>query len=98
MRAIGERPLHFEPRSSDEDDIWDEFKAKLLIGKWLLEEKPVLKEDCYREIPEDVGRSHTCVQKFMKKFLIDGLLENKRGRGRKSSLSDVTRRKILKEI
>ncbi|GBO17147.1 hypothetical protein AVEN_130874-1, partial [Araneus ventricosus] len=42
--------------------------------------------------------SHTCVQKIIGKFKSDGLIENKSGRGRKCILSDVAKRKILKEI
>ncbi|GBM00513.1 Transposable element Tc1 transposase, partial [Araneus ventricosus] len=42
--------------------------------------------------------SHTCVQKIIGKFRSDGLIENKSGRGRKCILSDVAKRKILKEI
>ncbi|GBM38639.1 hypothetical protein AVEN_37441-1 [Araneus ventricosus] len=45
-----------------------------------------------------VGRYHTCIQKIIGKFKSDGLIENKSGRGRKCLLSDVARRKILKEI
>ncbi|GBM50625.1 hypothetical protein AVEN_70257-1 [Araneus ventricosus] len=45
-----------------------------------------------------VGRSHTCVQKIIGKFKSDGLIENKSGRGRKHILSDVAKRKILKDI
>ncbi|GBM70799.1 hypothetical protein AVEN_127345-1 [Araneus ventricosus] len=52
----------------------------------------------YREIAKIVGRSHMCVQKIIGKFKRDGLNENKRGRGRKCILSDIAKRKILKEI
>ncbi|GBN23761.1 Transposable element Tcb1 transposase [Araneus ventricosus] len=47
---------------------------------------------------ELVGRSHTRVQKIIGKFKIDRLIENESGRGRKCILSDVAKRKILKEI
>ncbi|GBM80968.1 hypothetical protein AVEN_11487-1 [Araneus ventricosus] len=52
----------------------------------------------HREIAQNVGRSHTCVQKIIGKFKSDGLTENKSGRRRKCILSDVTKIKILKEI
>ncbi|GFS83568.1 transposable element Tc1 transposase [Trichonephila clavipes] len=44
-----------------------------------------------------VGRSHSCVQKIIGRFKSDGLIENKSGRGRKSILSDVAKRKVLKD-
>ncbi|GFX37681.1 HTH_Tnp_Tc3_2 domain-containing protein [Trichonephila clavipes] len=52
----------------------------------------------YREIAKIVGRSHSCVQKIIGRFKSDGLIENKSGRGRKSMLSDVAKRKVLKDI
>ncbi|GFU83148.1 HTH_Tnp_Tc3_2 domain-containing protein [Trichonephila clavipes] len=52
----------------------------------------------YREIAKIVGRSHSCVQKTIGRFKSDGLIENKSGRGRKSILSDVSKRKVLKDI
>ncbi|GFU89245.1 transposable element Tc1 transposase [Trichonephila clavipes] len=52
----------------------------------------------YREIAKIVGRSHSCVQKIIGRFKSDGLIENKSGRGRKSNLSDVAKRKVLKDI
>ncbi|GFY03911.1 transposable element Tc1 transposase [Trichonephila clavipes] len=52
----------------------------------------------YREIAKIVGRSHSCVQKIIGRFKSDGLIKNKSGRGRKSILSDVTKRKVLKDI
>ncbi|GFY35229.1 HTH_Tnp_Tc3_2 domain-containing protein [Trichonephila clavipes] len=52
----------------------------------------------YREIAKIVGRSHSCVQKIIGRFKSDGLIENKSGRGRKSILSDVVKRKVLKDI
>ncbi|GFW44546.1 HTH_Tnp_Tc3_2 domain-containing protein [Trichonephila clavipes] len=52
----------------------------------------------YRKIVKIVGRSHSCVQKIIGRFKSDGLLENKSGRGRKSILSDVAKRKVLKDI
>ncbi|GFT93417.1 HTH_Tnp_Tc3_2 domain-containing protein [Trichonephila clavipes] len=52
----------------------------------------------YREIAKIVGRSHSCVQKIIGRFKSDGLIENKSGRGRKSILSDVDKRKVLKDI
>ncbi|GFT84625.1 HTH_Tnp_Tc3_2 domain-containing protein [Trichonephila clavipes] len=52
----------------------------------------------YREIAKIVGRSHSCVQKIIGRFKSDGLIENKSGRGRKSILSDVAKRKVLKDI
>ncbi|GFU91521.1 transposable element Tc1 transposase [Trichonephila clavipes] len=51
----------------------------------------------YREIAKIVGRSHSCVQKIIGRFKSDGLIENKSGRGRKSILSDVAKRKVLKD-
>ncbi|GFU02780.1 transposable element Tc1 transposase [Trichonephila clavipes] len=50
----------------------------------------------YREIAKIVGRSHSCVQKIIGRFKSDVLIENKSGR--KSILSDVAKRKILKDI
>ncbi|GFW79023.1 HTH_Tnp_Tc3_2 domain-containing protein [Trichonephila clavipes] len=52
----------------------------------------------YREIAKILGRSHSCVQKIIERFKSDGLIENKSGRGRKSILSDVAKRKVLKDI
>ncbi|GFU17598.1 transposable element Tc1 transposase [Trichonephila clavipes] len=52
----------------------------------------------YREIVKIVGRSHSCVQKIIGRFRSDGLIGNKSGRGRKSILSDVAKRKVLKDI
>ncbi|GFS96380.1 transposable element Tc1 transposase [Trichonephila clavipes] len=52
----------------------------------------------YREIAKVVGRSHSCVQKIIGRFKSDGLIENKSGRGRKSILNDVAKRKVLKDI
>ncbi|GFS52375.1 HTH_Tnp_Tc3_2 domain-containing protein [Trichonephila clavipes] len=52
----------------------------------------------YREIAKIVGRIHSCVQKIIGRFKSDGLIENKSGRGRKSILSDVAKRKVLKNI
>ncbi|GFT67801.1 transposable element Tcb1 transposase [Trichonephila clavipes] len=52
----------------------------------------------YREIAKIVGRSHSCVQKIIGRFKSDGVIENKSGRGRKSILSDVAKRKVLKDI
>ncbi|GFX67668.1 transposable element Tc1 transposase [Trichonephila clavipes] len=52
----------------------------------------------YRELAKIVGRSHSCVQKIIERFKSDGLIENKTGRGRKSILSDVAKRKVLKDI
>ncbi|GFY02334.1 HTH_Tnp_Tc3_2 domain-containing protein [Trichonephila clavipes] len=46
----------------------------------------------YREIAKIVGRSHSCVQKIIGRFRSDGLIE------RKSILSDVAKRKVLKDI
>ncbi|GFS91820.1 transposable element Tcb1 transposase [Trichonephila clavipes] len=60
---------------------------------WLLK-----KGISYREIAKIVGRSHSCVQKIIGRFKSDGLIENKSGRGRKSILSDVAKRKVLKDI
>ncbi|GFT22914.1 HTH_Tnp_Tc3_2 domain-containing protein [Trichonephila clavipes] len=50
----------------------------------------------YREIAKIIGRSHSCVQKIIGRFKSDGLIENKSGR--KSILSDVAKRKVLKDI
>ncbi|GFW46653.1 transposable element Tcb1 transposase [Trichonephila clavipes] len=52
----------------------------------------------YREIAKIVGRSHSCIQKIIRRFKSDGLIENESGRGRKSILSDVAKRKVLKDI
>ncbi|GFX53698.1 HTH_Tnp_Tc3_2 domain-containing protein [Trichonephila clavipes] len=52
----------------------------------------------YREIAKIVGRSHLCVQKIIGRFKSDGLIENKNGRGMKSILNDVAKRKFLKDI
>ncbi|GFT67309.1 HTH_Tnp_Tc3_2 domain-containing protein [Trichonephila clavipes] len=52
----------------------------------------------YREIAKIVGRSPSCVQKIIGRFKSDGLIENKSGRGRKSILRDVAKRKVLKGI
>ncbi|GFV51528.1 transposable element Tcb1 transposase [Trichonephila clavipes] len=52
----------------------------------------------FREIAKIVGRSHSCVQKIIGRFKSDGLIENKCRRGRKSILSDVAKRKVLKDI
>ncbi|GFY04350.1 HTH_Tnp_Tc3_2 domain-containing protein [Trichonephila clavipes] len=50
------------------------------------------------EVAKIVGRSHSCVQKIIGRFKSDGLIENKSGRGRKSILRDVAKRKVLKDI
>ncbi|GFW39603.1 HTH_Tnp_Tc3_2 domain-containing protein [Trichonephila clavipes] len=52
----------------------------------------------YREIAKIVGRSHSCVQKIIGRFKSYGLIKNKSGRGRKSILNDVAKRKVLKDI
>ncbi|GFX80625.1 transposable element Tcb2 transposase [Trichonephila clavipes] len=52
----------------------------------------------YREIAKIVDRSHSCVQKIIGRFKSDGLIENKSGRRSKSILSDVAKRKVLKDI
>ncbi|GFX85835.1 HTH_Tnp_Tc3_2 domain-containing protein [Trichonephila clavipes] len=52
----------------------------------------------YCEIAKIVGRSHSCVQKIIGRFKRDELIENKSGRGRKSILSVVAKRKVLKDI
>ncbi|GFV48494.1 HTH_Tnp_Tc3_2 domain-containing protein [Trichonephila clavipes] len=39
-----------------------------------------------------------CVQKIIGRFKSDGLIENKSGRGRKSILRDVAKRKVSKDI
>ncbi|GFX94301.1 HTH_Tnp_Tc3_2 domain-containing protein [Trichonephila clavipes] len=52
----------------------------------------------YPEIAKIVNRSHSCVQKIIGRFKSDGLIENKSGRGRKSILSDVAKRKVSKDI
>ncbi|GFU88877.1 HTH_Tnp_Tc3_2 domain-containing protein [Trichonephila clavipes] len=56
------------------------------------------REKSYHEIAKIVGRSHSCVQKIIGRFKSDGLIENKSGRGRKSILRDVDKRKVLKDI
>ncbi|GFX35494.1 transposable element Tc1 transposase [Trichonephila clavipes] len=48
--------------------------------------------------PKIVGRSHSCVQKITGRFKSDGLIESKSRRGRKSILSDVAKRRVLKDI
>ncbi|GFW89396.1 transposable element Tcb2 transposase [Trichonephila clavipes] len=58
----------------------------------------MIKGKSCREIVKIVGRSHSCVQKIIGRFKSDGLIENKSGRGRKSILSDVAKRKVLKDI
>ncbi|GFW01715.1 HTH_Tnp_Tc3_2 domain-containing protein [Trichonephila clavipes] len=50
----------------------------------------------YREIAKIVGRSHSCVQKIIRRFKSDELIENKSGKGRKSFLSVEAKRKVLK--
>ncbi|GFY09213.1 HTH_Tnp_Tc3_2 domain-containing protein [Trichonephila clavipes] len=47
-----------------------------------------------------IPKPHSCVQKIIGRFKSDGLIENKsgRGRGRKSILRDVAKRKVLKDI
>ncbi|GBM69227.1 hypothetical protein AVEN_210448-1 [Araneus ventricosus] len=45
----------------------------------------------HREIAKIVGRSHACVQKIIGKFKSDGLIENKSGRRKKCSRSDVAK-------
>ncbi|GFV61560.1 transposable element Tcb1 transposase [Trichonephila clavipes] len=49
-------------------------------------------------IPLGYRGHHSCVQKIIGRFKSDGLIENKSGRGRKSILSDVAKRKVLKDI
>ncbi|GFU24112.1 HTH_Tnp_Tc3_2 domain-containing protein [Trichonephila clavipes] len=56
------------------------------------------REKSYHEVAKIVGRSHSCVQKIIRRFKSDGLIENKSGRGRKSILRDVAKRKVLKDI
>ncbi|GFW75521.1 HTH_Tnp_Tc3_2 domain-containing protein [Trichonephila clavipes] len=58
----------------------------------------IMERKSYREIAKIVGRSHSCVQKIIGRFKSNGLIENKSGRGRKSILSDVAKRKVLKDI
>ncbi|GFT07914.1 transposable element Tc1 transposase [Trichonephila clavipes] len=43
-------------------------------------------------------RRETSIDKIIGRFKSDGLIENKSGRGRKSILSDVAKRKVLKDI
>ncbi|GFU86386.1 transposable element Tc1 transposase [Trichonephila clavipes] len=43
-------------------------------------------------------RRETNIDKIIGRFKSDGLIENKSGRGRKSILSDVAKRKVLKDI
>ncbi|GFV28076.1 HTH_Tnp_Tc3_2 domain-containing protein [Trichonephila clavipes] len=61
--------------------------------RWLFK-----KGNSYREIAKIVGRSYLCVQKIIGRFKSDGLVENKSGRGKKGILSDVAKRKVLKDI
>ncbi|GFS77498.1 transposable element Tcb1 transposase [Trichonephila clavipes] len=50
-------------------------------------------------MPEIIFKiSHLCGQKIIGRFKSDGLVENESGRGRKSILSDVDKRKVLKDI
>ncbi|GFU91488.1 transposable element Tc1 transposase [Trichonephila clavipes] len=43
-------------------------------------------------------RRKTSIDKIIGRFKSDGLIENKSGRGRKSILSDIAKRKVLKDI
>ncbi|GFY00109.1 transposable element Tcb2 transposase [Trichonephila clavipes] len=43
-------------------------------------------------------RRETSIDKIIGRFKSDGLIENKSGRGRKNILSDVAKRKVLKDI
>ncbi|GFW18041.1 HTH_Tnp_Tc3_2 domain-containing protein [Trichonephila clavipes] len=43
-------------------------------------------------------RRETSINKIIGRFKSDGLIENKSGRGRKSILSDVAKRNVLKDI
>ncbi|GFX56055.1 transposable element Tcb2 transposase [Trichonephila clavipes] len=43
-------------------------------------------------------RREISIDKIIGRFKSDGLIENKSGRGRKSILSDVAKRKVLKDI
>ncbi|GFX43287.1 transposable element Tcb2 transposase [Trichonephila clavipes] len=52
----------------------------------------------YREIAKIVSRSHSCLQKIVERFKSDGLVGNKSGRGKENTLSDVAKRKVLKDI
>ncbi|GFX37684.1 HTH_Tnp_Tc3_2 domain-containing protein [Trichonephila clavipes] len=71
-------------------------EASIHVRKFIL--RLFKKGISYREIAKIVGRSHSCVQKIIGRFKSDGLIENKSGRGRKSMLSDVAKRKVLKDI
>ncbi|GFU88664.1 HTH_Tnp_Tc3_2 domain-containing protein [Trichonephila clavipes] len=74
------------------DRLTGDVKITSLEGHFLDESKS------YREIAKIVGRSHSCVQKIIGRFKSDGLIENKSGRVSKSILSDVAKRKVLKDI
>ncbi|GFT25593.1 HTH_Tnp_Tc3_2 domain-containing protein [Trichonephila clavipes] len=52
----------------------------------------------YCEIAKIVGGRHSCVQKIIERFQINILIEIKSARGRRSILSDVAKRKVLKDI
>ncbi|GFW87156.1 uncharacterized protein TNCV_5125101 [Trichonephila clavipes] len=71
-------------------------KTSIDVRKFIL--RLFKKGKSYREIAEIVGRSHSCVQKIIGRFKSYGLIENKSGRGRKSILSDVAKREVLKDI
>ncbi|GFX20604.1 transposable element Tc1 transposase [Trichonephila clavipes] len=71
----------------------------LCVGTSVLRRMKLFKKGkSYREIAKIVGRSHSCVQKIIGRFKSDGLIENKSGRGNKSILSDVAKRKVLNDI
>ncbi|GFV49360.1 transposable element Tc1 transposase [Trichonephila clavipes] len=71
-------------------------EASIDVRKFIL--RLFKKRKSYREVAKIVGRSHSCVQKIIGRFKSNGLIENNSGRGRESILSDVAKRKVLKDI
>ncbi|GFV15512.1 transposable element Tc1 transposase [Trichonephila clavipes] len=88
----------FDPRQTSRASTSPHGGSLVVFGLEFIR-RPLLKKGIsYREIAKIVGRSHSCVQKIIGRFKSDGLIENKSGRGRKSILSDVAKRKVLKDI
>ncbi|GFW13182.1 HTH_Tnp_Tc3_2 domain-containing protein [Trichonephila clavipes] len=90
-----------DPKVGGSNPAWDRLicprrETSIDVRKFIL--RLFKKGKSYREIAKIVGRSHSCVQKIIGRFKSDGLIENKCGRGRKSILSDVAKRKVLKDI
>ncbi|GFT77379.1 transposon Tf2-9 polyprotein [Trichonephila clavipes] len=106
--SMGRTPTGFiQHRKTNRTTNYSAFIA-ILNGKWVLGETSIdvrkfilrlfKKGKSYREIAKIVGRSHSWIQKIIGRFKSDGLIENKSGRGRKRILSDVAKRKVLKDI